>query len=189
MCIYIHTHIYTHTHWNIITGARHLSSLWILHITAVKYYRSCTRIFISASSLRTIPLRTKPLQLQEEVPQARFTSSVKQVPNNQTEVASGSYQLWLWFCCSAGSPVSFTCRKKFDKKSMPISKLKWERENAEYCIKPLHNTSTVESFKHLRSLRLLNVNSGKTHFSMDMQRHLNMHPRCYRISLFVLFMV
>lgn len=69
---------------------------------------------------------------------------------------------------------------------MPISKLKWEPVNAEYCIKPLYTTSTVESFKHLRSLRLLNLNSGKAHFSMDMQRHLNMNPRCYKISFFVL---
>lgn len=53
-------------------------------------------------------------------------------------------------------------------------------------IKPLYNTSTVESFKHLRSLRLLNLNSGKTYFSMDMQRHLNMNSRHYNISFFVL---
>lgn len=53
-------------------------------------------------------------------------------------------------------------------------------------IKPLYNTSTIESFKHLRSLRLLNLNSGKTYFSMDMQRHLNMNSRHYNISFFVL---
>lgn len=76
--MYIYAHIYTHTHTetSLQEPNTHLGSLWILHITAVKYYRSCTRFFISASSLRTILSRTKLLQLQEEVPQARFTSSV-----------------------------------------------------------------------------------------------------------------
>lgn len=74
--VYIHTHTPTHRETSLQEPNRHLGSLWILHITALKYYRSCTRFFIPASSLRTILLGTKPLQLQEEVPQARFTSSV-----------------------------------------------------------------------------------------------------------------
>lgn len=154
----------------------------ILYITALDYYKNHTRLYISASPLRTTRLRAKPLQLQEEVPQTRFTSNVNRFQTSKQKLQKLHLllnQLWLWFCCSAGSPVSLTCRKKFDKKSMPISKLKWEPVNAEYCIKPLYNTSTVESFKHLRSLRLLNPTFGKAHFFMDTQRHLNMNPRHY----------
>lgn len=185
-CIYIHTYTLKHhykrqTPYLTVDSAHHCSC--VLQKLHQDFYFS---IFIV-----TISLRTEPLQLQEQVPQARFASSVNkfQTTKQKLHLLHHPYQLWLWFCCSAGLPVSFTCRKKFDKKSMPISKLKWEWKNAEYCIKPLYNTSTVESFKHLKSLRLLNLNSGKAHFSMDMQRHLNTHPRHYRISLFVLFMV
>lgn len=131
-CVYTYTrtHTLTHTETSLQGPNRPLGSLWVLHITALKYERSCTRFIISAPSLRTMCLRTKPLQLQGATGQIH--SKCKQVPNNQKEVASASYQLWLWFFCSAGSPVSFTCRK-FSKKSVPISKLKWESVNAEYC--------------------------------------------------------
>lgn len=123
---YTHTHTLTHTETSLQGPNRHPGSLWVLHITTLKYDRSCTRFIISAPSLRTICLRTKPLQLQGATGQIH--TKCKQVPT-----ASASYQFWLWFSCSAGSPVSFTCRKKFSKKSMPVSKLKWEPVNAEYC--------------------------------------------------------
>lgn len=75
-CVYTYTrtHTLTHTETSLQGPNRHLGSLWVLHITALKYDRSCTRFIISAPSLRTICLRTKPLQLQ--VPQARITPSV-----------------------------------------------------------------------------------------------------------------
>lgn len=66
---------------------------------------------------------------------------------------------------------------------MPISKGKWEPVNAEYYIK-LYNASTVESSTYLRSLRLLNLNFGKAHFSVGMQRHLYVNSMPYSISVF-----
>jgi len=43
--VYIYTDIYTHTHTetSLQEPNRYLDSLWIPHITALKYYRSCTR--------------------------------------------------------------------------------------------------------------------------------------------------
>lgn len=145
--------IYIHTHWDATTRARRTP--WITVDSA--HHRSSVlqnlhQDFYFSNFINNYSFRPKLLQLQEDVPQAKFAFSVNRFQPTNQKLRPLLTQLWLWFSCSAGPPVSFTCRKKLDKKSMPISKLKWEPVNAEHCLKPLYNTSTVECFKHLRSL-------------------------------------
>lgn len=130
-CVYS-THSHTHTHWNIITRAK--QTPWIIvgsahHCSEVR--QKLHQVYYFSTFIKNYLFKNQTTSVTGATGQIH--TKCKQVPNNQREVASASYQLWLWFFCSAGSPVIFTCRKKFSKKSMPISKLKWEPVNAEYC--------------------------------------------------------
>lgn len=74
-CVCTYTHIHTETSLQEPDTLVHCGFCTSLLLSMTEVAPGVWAFF-SASSLITSLLRTKPLQLQEEVPQARFTSSV-----------------------------------------------------------------------------------------------------------------